>query len=147
MGFPKAYATTILSNVFKAGNHIALLTAVNTASDSYTEASGASYRRYAIKGAGSGRNADFTTNKGVTTSTETILFGLAEESWGTIVGIAIFTGLTGGTPLYLAELKKPKTVDENTVPVFKKYNESKEEGIKVTLDVESSVNASVNETN
>lgn len=38
MGFPKAHATSILSNVFKAGNHIALLTAVNTETDAYGKA-------------------------------------------------------------------------------------------------------------
>lgn len=38
MGFPKAHATTILSDVFKVGNTIALLTAVNTETDAYGKA-------------------------------------------------------------------------------------------------------------
>ena len=40
MGFPKTKATSILSDVFKANNTIALLTAVDTTADTYTEASG-----------------------------------------------------------------------------------------------------------
>lgn len=138
MGFPKAHSTTILSDVFKAGNTLALLTAVDTEKDTYTEASGDGYKRYTI------RSGDFTTSQGVTTTAQHILYGLAEGDWGTIAGIAVFGG---STLKYLAELKSPKPVRDNTVPVFKKYDEAAGEGIKVTLDVESSVNASVNETN
>lgn len=38
MGFPKTKATAILSSVFKVGNTIALLTAVNTETDAYGKA-------------------------------------------------------------------------------------------------------------
>lgn len=49
MGFPKTKATAILSSVFKVGNTIALLTAVDVENDAYTEASGAGYKRYTIR--------------------------------------------------------------------------------------------------
>lgn len=49
MGFPKTKATSILSDVFKANNTIALLTAVDVENDAYTEASGAGYKRYTIR--------------------------------------------------------------------------------------------------
>lgn len=136
MGFPKAYASTLLSNVFKSGNKIALLTAVDTTADTYTEASGKGYARYTIT------TNDFSTSGGVTTTAQHILYGLAEESWGTITGIAVF----GNSLLYLAELEEPKAVGKDTVPVFKKYNAENGEGIKVTLDVVSSATASVTET-
>lgn len=141
MGFTKTKAKSVLESVFKPGNKIALLTAVNTAADTYTEASGKGYERYTIQ------SGDFVTNYGEnggaeSTTAQHILFGLAEESWGTIVGIAVFgSGLD-----YLAELKESKTVGADTVPVFKAYDKSKEEGIKVTLDVSTSASASVTET-
>ena len=139
MGFPKTKATAILKAVFNTGNKIALLTAVS--GDSYTEVSGTKdsngYERYTIKA------SDFSTTNGVTTSADNILFGLALESWGTVVGIAVFSG---SSLEYLAELKVPKMVAEDTVPVFKKYNEADEEGIKVTLDVVTAASASVTGT-
>lgn len=134
MGFPKAKATNILKAVFNTGNKIALLTAVNTETDAYTEASGAGYQRYEIK------SGDFTTNDGVTTTARHILFGLAEGSWGTIVGIAVFSG---SSLEYLAELEEAKAVGANTVPVFRKYDGT--DGIRVALDAEPSAAASVNE--
>lgn len=139
MGFPKTKATSILSGVFKAGNKLALLTSIS--GESYKEASGKGYTRYEIK------SGDFTTDQGVTTTAKHILFGLAEESWGTIAGIAVFAG---SSLEYLAALEEPKPVGANTVPVFKKYVEDngngQMEGIKVTLDVETTASASVNET-
>lgn len=124
MGFPKVKATSILSDVFKANNTIALLTAVDTTNDTYTEASGTGYQRYTIK------SGDFTVNSGVATTAQHILFGLAESNWGTIAGIAVFSG---STLQYLGELTPAKEVGANTVPVFKKYADG--EGIRVTLDV------------
>lgn len=135
MGFPKTKATSILSGVFKAGNTIALLTAVGE--DSGTEASGTGYKRYTIQ------SGDFTTSGGITTTAKHILFGLAEESWGTIKGIAVYSS---SSLEYIAELKEPKVVGADTVPVFKKWDESIKEGIKVTLDVVTSASASVTET-
>lgn len=137
MGFPKAHSTTILSDVFKAGNTLALLTAVDTEKDTYTEASGDGYKRYTI------RSGDFTTSQGVTTTAQHILYGLAEGNWGTIVGFAVFSS---STIKYLAPLVNSKEVYANTVPVIKKYDEAKGDGIKITLDVVTSAAASVIET-
>lgn len=139
MGFPKGYATTILSNVFKAGNTIALLSAVNTKDDTYVKCSGAGYKDYTIQ------TNDFVTKEGVTTTNRNILFGLAESSWGTCVGIAVF----GSGLLYLAELNEPKPIGEDTVPVFRTYADATatepQKGLKITLDVETTGTMSVND--
>lgn len=55
MGLSKTKTTSILSDVFKTNNTIALLTAVDTIVDTYTEASGTGYKRYTIK------SGDFVT--------------------------------------------------------------------------------------
>lgn len=135
MGFPKTKATSILSDVFKANNTIALLTAVNTEADTYTEATGTGYKRYTIK------SGDFAVSGGVATTAQHILYGLAESSWGTIAGIAVFSGTT---LQYLGELTPAKAVGENTVPVFKKYADG--EGIRVSLDVVTAAAVDVTET-
>lgn len=134
MGFTRAKATSILSDVFKSGNKLALLTAVDPANDSYTEVSGDGYARYTIQ------NGDFSTSAGVTTTAQHILFGLAEGSWGTVVGFAVFSGTS---LLYLGELMEAKAVGANTVPVFKKYADG--EGIRVSLDAVEEAAAAVNE--
>lgn len=137
MGFPKTKATAILASAFKAGNTIAMLTAVDTENDTYTEASGDGYKRYTIK------SGDFVTNNGITTTAAHILYGLAEGSWGTAVGIAVHNG---SSLEYLGELKEQKPIPANTVPVFKIYNEEKGEGLKVTLDVVTAASVSVTGT-
>lgn len=137
MGFPKVKSTAILAGVFKAGNKIALLTAVNTSNDTYTKASGTGYQDYTIQ------DGDFVTQNGITTTARHILFGLAEGSWGTAVGIAVFAG---SSLEYLGELKQAKAIGANTVPVFKMYNEAKGEGLKITLDVVTAASMNVTET-
>ena len=142
MGFPKTHATSILNNVFKVGNKIALLSAVDTDADTYAKVSGTGYADYTIQ------TGDFTTTSGVTTTARHILFGLAEGEggWGTAVGFAVYSGtsLTSSTLLYLGKLVESKPIGKDTVPVFKKYAvvDGVKEGIRVTLDVvdESSVN-------
>jgi len=137
MGFPKSKATSILSAVFKAGNKIALLTAIDVTNDTYTEVTGEGYERYTIL------SGDFTTDKGVTTTAQNILFGLAESNWAVgdkqVVGIAVFS--SSGTLEYLGELLNPKEVGVDSVPVFKTYNAETNEGIRITLDVVSAVAA------
>lgn len=123
MGFSKGKATGILSGVFKAGNRLALFTAVDTAGEAYTEVSGAGYGRYTIQ------SGDFSSENGVTVTAKHILFGLAEGDWGTVVGFGVFEG---DTLQYLGELTEGKSVGRDTVPVFKKYAAG--EGIRVTLD-------------
>ena len=93
------------------------------------------YQRYIIK------DGDFSVNDGVATTAKHILLFLALEYVGYIVGFAVFSG-NGTTLKYLGELAG-KTVGENTVPVFKIYDESKGEGIKVTLDVKTTSSVSV----
>ena len=133
MGFPKTKATSILSDVFKANNTIALLTAVDTDQDTYIEANGPGYGRYTI------RSGDFSVSGGVATTAQHILYGLAEGNWGTIVGFAVFAG---SALQYLGELEEAKPVGENTVPVFKSYAQG--QGIRVSLD-EAEAAAAVSE--
>ena len=137
MGFSKQHATSVLSNVFAVGNKIALLSAVNTETDAYTEMSGTGYARYSIK------SGEFTTSNGITTTAQHILFGLAESAWGTCKGIAVFA--SNGSLLYLAPLKEDKQIGKDTVPVFKKYNASNGDGLRITLDVVTAGTMSVND--
>lgn len=138
MGFPKSYSTTVLNDIFSKDNQIALLTAIDTENDTYEEptiSATTGYQRYIIK------DGDFSVNDGVATTAKHILLFLALEYVGYIVGFAVFSG-NGTTLKYLGELAG-KTVGENTVPVFKIYDESKGEGIKVTLDVKTTSSVSV----
>lgn len=142
MGFPKTYATTILSNVFKAGNTIALLASVDAKNDTYVKCSGTGYKDYTIQ------TNDFVTKDGVTTTNRNILFGLAEGDggWGTCVGIAVFSG---SSLMYLAELSESKPIGKDTVPVFRTYADATatepQKGLKITLDVETTGTMSVND--
>ena len=140
MGFPKSYASTILGNVFKAGNTIALLSAVNTENDTYTKCSGDGYKDYTIL------NGDFTIANGIVTTARNILYGLAEGGWGTCVGIAVFGG---SSLLYLAELSESKPIGKDTVPVFRTYaaasGSTPQRGLKITLDVVTTGTMSVND--
>ena len=137
MGFSKTHATSILEDVFKKDNMIALFESVNTDTDAYTEMSGTGYKRYSIKG------DEFNTSKGITTTVDNLLYGLAEGDWGTCVGIGVFSG--SGSLLYLASLAAAKYIAKDTVPVFKRWNESTKDGLKITLDVVTAGTVSVND--
>ena len=137
MGFSKQHASSVLSSVFAVGNKIALLSAVNTETDAYTEMSGTGYARYSIK------SGEFTTSNGITTTAQNILYGLAESAWGTCKGIGVFT--SSGSLLYLAELKEDKPISKDTVPVFKKHNADNGDGLRITLDVVTTGTVSVND--
>ena len=124
-------ANSILTDIFKAGNTIALSTTdPNTA---FTKPSAPSYAPYTIK------SGDFEAADSAITTKNHLLYGLAEESWGTIVAFGVYSG---SSLIYWGLLTNPVTVDLDTVPVFKIYNEAKGEGIKVTLDVATAAGAS-----
>lgn len=124
MGFPKAKANSILTEAFKVGNTIQLLTAIDTNAESYTKMTGPGCEPYVIK------DGDFKTVDATITNQKNLLLFLAEADLGIATGFAVFNG---GTLQYFGELVEAKTVRLNTVPVFKR--QATGEGIKVTLDV------------
>lgn len=117
-------ANEILKSIFAVGNTIALST--TDPNSSFTEPTASSYSRYTIK------SGDFTASNSAITTSQHLLYGLAEEGWGTIVAFGVYSG---STLIYWGLLTNEVIVAEDTVPVFKVYNEEKGEGIKVTLDV------------
>lgn len=121
-------ANSILSDIFASGNKIALST--TDPNSKFTEPSASTYTRYEIK------SGDFTASEGAITNAQHLLYGLCDDAagWGEIVAFGIYSGTT---LIYWGMLEEPKTVTYNTVPVFKKFNESAGEGIRVTLDVVS----------
>lgn len=136
MGFPKSYATTILQGVFGAGNEIALLLGADPVTNEVVGTNTNGYVRYTIK------SGDFDFDEGAATTAKNILLFLATEYIGTITHFAVWGN---GTCKYVGELNEAKPVGKDTVPVFKIYNETDKEGVKVTLDVVTTASASVND--
>lgn len=124
-------AASILSDIFKSGNTLALST--SDPNSSFSEPSAESYKRYEIK------SGDFKISGGVATTANHLLYGLATESWGTIQAFGVFNG---NTLIYWGLLNSSVSVPVDTVPVFKIYNDAANEGIRVTLDVASTASAS-----
>lgn len=133
MGIVKSEATSILGNIFKTDNKIALLTELDVSEETFTEVTGSvdtnGYKRYTIQ------SGEFYIYGGVATSSDNILLGMATGNWGTIVGFAVYSG---SSLKYLAELTEAIPIDgsvDPVVPVFRAYNKEKGTGIRVTLDV------------
>lgn len=135
MGFPKAKANIILTDAFKVGNTIQLLTSIDTDAESYIKMSGAGCEPYVIK------DGDFKAVDATIINQKNLLLFLAEADLGIATGFAVFNG---GTLQYFGELVEAKTVSLNTVPVFKR--QATGEGIKVTLDVVSVAAVDVQES-
>lgn len=126
-------ANEILEEIFATGNKLALST--TDPNDKFTEPSAASYTRYEIK------DGDFKASGSAITTASHILYGLAEESWGTVVAFGVYEA--HGSLIYWGLLNEAVDVPDDRVPVFKIYNEAAGEGIKVTLDVVETASASV----
>lgn len=130
MGIAKTQFDTILKNIFAAGNIIKLLKTVPTVSNEngyvlLSTSDKDEYARYEIE------SGDFTTDGGEVTSTKNMLFGLYEgEAELTVPGFAVFSG---STLMYYGNFKDPMIIKYNNVPIIKAYNESKSEGIKITM--------------
>lgn len=123
----------ILEGIFAIGHSLALST--TDPNDRFTEPSVASYTRYEIK------DGDFKASGSAITTANHILYGLAEESWGTIIAFGVYD--EQNILIYWGLLNEEVVVPEDTVPVFKIYNETAGEGIKVTLDAVETTSASV----
>lgn len=128
-----AIANSILEDIFGAGNYLALST--TDPNSSFTEPTASSYERYKIQ------VDDFEADEGVITNKRHLLYGLATEAWGTIVAFGVYN--TAKTLIYWGLLTSPVEVPIDHVPVFKIYNETAGEGIKVTLDAVETTSASV----
>lgn len=130
-------ANTILEGIFDVGNTIALFKS-DPNTGVYTQPTSCkSYEKYVIKG------GDFTAKNGEIYTTNHLLYGLATEEWASEEEpIQAFGVYNGSTLVYWGMLTTPVPVPEDTVPVFKIYNEEKGEGIKVTLDVAATAAAS-----
>lgn len=121
-------ATSILNEIFGTGRIIHLSTTQPTATGgNFTKPTGSDYAGYTIK------SGDFTIANGVVKSAKHLLFGLATTDWGTITHFGVFNNATCE---YFGKLTEAKPVTANTVPVFKIFDDTKGEGIKVSLDVE-----------
>lgn len=129
-------ATSILTSIFQPGNTIALfISDPNTGA--YTQPSAASYAKYTIK------SGDFAADDGEIWTANHLLFGLAVEEWASESNpVRAFGVYSNTTLIYWGLLTNPVPVGEDTVPVFKIYNEEKGEGIKVTLDIASTAGVS-----
>lgn len=132
-----AQATEILQNLFKVGFTIALFKS-DPNTGVYTQPTNCpSYSKYTI------RSGDFSAANGAIQTANHLLYGLATEEWASEEEpIQAFGVYNGSTLVYWGMLTKPIPVPEDTVPVFKIYNEEKGEGIKVTLDVAATAAAS-----
>ena len=128
MAIAKNVINGILSTIFAKGNYIALFSVMPTPSNesAYTEISGTGYSRYEIK------DNEFSIYNGEATSNKNMLLYLCDSTGGhgTAKGFGVFGE---GKLLYYGEFKEEMPITYNTVPVIKKYSESKEEGVKVTV--------------
>lgn len=132
MGITKTHFNNILGNIFKEGNIIRLYK--NTPDETSetggelltgTEATNGVVD-YKIKA------GDFSIDGGEVTSARNIMFYMYnDEDSVTCDGFGIFD--SSNSLLYFGEFENPITLDYNDVPAIKKYNETKQEGIKVTI--------------
>ena len=130
----ETYASSILRDIFAEGNYIALST-TDPNGGAFAEPTATSYTRYKIQA------DDFTASDGKITNKKHLLYGLCddEEGWGEVRAFGVYRN---SSLIYWGLLSTPQTVANNTVPVFKIYNEEKGEGIKVTLDIAAAATVS-----
>ena len=128
MGIAKGLFNNILNTVFKEGNTIELFSTMPNPSteQGYVKISGDGYKAYKIK------SGDFSVSTGSAESRENMMFYLCETTGGhgTAAGFGVF-GSDG--LLYFGEFKNPMTIGYNTVPTIKKFNASKNEGVRITM--------------
>lgn len=127
MGITKAQFNNILGNIFTEGNTIKLFTKTPTEeieTDGALLPTGNGVVDYEIK------DGDFDIKAGEVTSAKNIMFYLYEGEDATCDGFGVFKG---GTLLYFGKFENPIDLSYNDVPAIKKYNEEKQEGIKVTM--------------
>lgn len=103
----------VLTDIFTAGNYVALVTTAPTAIDgtSLVEVSGGSYARQAIGSKGSNSTSGSgTTAVRQASNAGAYTFPTATASWGTVVGVAVYNASTAGTLLAYGDLTASKTI-------------------------------------
>lgn len=130
MAIAKHLFNNILEQAFGAGNTLFLYA---TVPDEETETGGVPLivtgsEEYKIK------EGDFLIKGGTCTSKRNILLYLCNSQPG-VSAVATGFGIkdTNGNLVYFGSFTNPITVERNTVPTIKVYNESQGEGIKVTI--------------
>ena len=125
MGIARAQFNDILGSIFTAGNTIQLFSTVPSEA---TESGGvtiSSIPAYRIQ------EGDFSCAGGVVTSAKNIMLCLYENSSPvTCRGFGVF-GTSG--MLYFGSFTSPIEIGYNDVPAIKRYNDSKGEGIRITI--------------
>ncbi len=104
----------VLTDIFTAGNYVALITTAPTAIDGTTlvEVSGGSYARQAIGSSGTkSTSGSGTTAVRQASNAADYDFGTASADWGTIVGVAVYSASTAGNLLAYGDLTASKTVN------------------------------------
>ena len=138
MGIAKSQFTGILQKIFAptesgASRWIGLY---KTVPDESTEAGGVEfsreggYERYQVK------SGDFTVSSDTVTSKKNMMLFLCEkypDGLGTARGFGIFESASGGSPIYFGAFTTPMDVGYNTVPTIKAYDQSRGEGVYITL--------------
>jgi hypothetical protein len=105
-------ATSILSTTPLANVYLALFTAAPTDSTAGTEVTGGSYARIDSKGKWATPAAGSVSNNAVCT------YPTATADWGSVVGFAVMTAITGGSQLMWGTLTAPKTVSNGDTASF-----------------------------
>ena len=128
MGIAKSQFNNILSDIFKSGNKIELFSTMPNASteSGAVKISGSGYKSYTIK------DGDFNITAGAVQSSANMKFYLCETTGGhgTAKGFGVYSG---SQLLYFGEFSSPMSIEYNTVPTIKKYNQSAGEGIRITM--------------
>lgn len=107
------YANEVLDALFGSGTpgtlYIGLFTSM-PASDGTggTEVAGGSYARSAITNNATNFPA---ASAGEKSNANPINFATPTANWGTVVGIGIFAGSSGGTPKHFGELVESRTIN------------------------------------
>jgi hypothetical protein len=105
-------ATTILTTTPLANVYLALFTVAPTDSTGGTEVTGGSYARHDSKGKWA------TPAAGAVSTNAVCTFPTASANWGTIVGFAVMSALSGGNMLMWGTLTAPKAVDNGDTASF-----------------------------
>ena len=125
MGIARAQFNDILASIFTAGNTIRLYSTVPSEADETGGVFISGVPAYNIQ------EGDFSCYGGVVTSAKNIMLCLYEnETSVECKGFGVF-GSSG--MLYFGSFTTPITIGYNDVPAIKRYNETKGEGIRITI--------------
>lgn len=110
--FTTGQTPTILSGTALANVYVALYTAISADGATATEVTGGAYARVDSKGKWAVPASGTVSNNAV------ITFPTASADWGTVVGFALMTLITGGNMLMWGTLTASKAVNNGDTPSF-----------------------------